>query len=406
MAVAKGSVITTEDGRQLLDFLSGAGTLNYGHNPEEIKEALIAYLREDKVIHCLDMMTPTKRAFMETFDALILQPRQFNYKFQFPGPTGANAVEAALKLARRVTGRQNVIAFTNAFHGVSLGALSATGNQHFRAVRGVSVPGVTFFPFDNYLGQELDTCDILRTMLLDSSSGVDAPAAILLETVQGEGGINIASKPWLRRVENICRETGALLIVDDIQMGCGRTGRFFSFEEAGIYPDLVLLSKSLSAYGVPLSLVLVKPEFDVWKPGEHNGTFRGNNLALAAATAALKVYWSDNSFQKEVQRKGAYMLSRVAQIAKAAVPSFVYRGRGMIVGLDCGDSKKAARIAKLAFDRGMIIERCGTDDQVIKLIPPLTILDRELAAGLDILESVALDTVPEADAKLSRTGTQ
>ena len=391
MARAKGACITTEDGRQLIDFLAGAGTLNYGHNPDVIKRALLSYLEEDGIVHSLDMATPAKRGFIELFDTLILRPRNLKYKLQFPGPTGTNAVEAALKIARRVTGRHNVVAFTNAFHGVTLGSVAATGNQHFRAATGLPSLGVTFFPYDGYFGNDIDTGDYFERMLKDRSSGVDPPAAVILETVQGEGGINVARSTWLRRIEGLCRNVGALLIIDDIQMGCGRTGPFFSFEESGISPDLVLLSKSLSAYGLPLSLVLIKPEFDIWKPGEHNGTFRGNNLALVAASAALSAFWRTEAFQRDITKKGEYMYSRVAALASTAVARTASaRGRGMVVGLDCVDSTKAMDISRLAFGQGLIIERCGSEDQVLKLIPPLTISEVELGQGLAILEAVAL----------------
>ncbi len=236
---------------------------------------------------------------------IVLEPRGLDYVIQFTGPTGTNAVEAALKIARKATGRTNVICFTNGFHGVSLGSLAVTGNEYFRRAAGVPLQGATAMPFDGYLGDGIDTLDHLQRMLEDSSSGLELPAAVILEAVQGEGGLNVASAGWLRRLQALCNAHKIVLIVDDIQAGCGRTGSFFSFEPAGLKPDIVTLSKSLSGYGLPLSVVLIKPELDVWKPGEHNGTFRGNNHAFITATATLEHYWRTPDFAESVRAKGA-----------------------------------------------------------------------------------------------------
>ena len=242
---AKGEYLYCEEGTEYLDFLAGAGTLNYGHNNELFKEKLLEYIQSDGITHGLDLHTKAKGEFLEAFNEKILKPRNLDYVVQFTGPTGTNAVEAALKLARNVTGRENIIAFTNGFHGVSLGALAATGNSHHRGAAGVSLSGVSRVPYDGYLGEDIDTTAYLEKVLDDSSSGIDLPAAVIVETVQGEGGINAASFEWLRNLEKVCRDHEILLIVDDIQAGCGRTGSYFSFEEAGITPDIVTLSKSL-----------------------------------------------------------------------------------------------------------------------------------------------------------------
>ncbi len=277
---AKGAWMTDEDGRRYLDFFAGAGVMNYGHNPDKLKTALIDYLQRDGITHTLDMYTTAKRDFLERFQRVILKPRGLNYKMQFPGPTGTNAVEAALKLARKVTGREQVVSFTNAFHGMTLGALAVTGNGFKRAGAGVPLQHTSSMPFDGYMGDNSDTLDFFEAMLDDSGSGLDKPAAVIVETVQGEGGVNVAAIDWLQRLRQITAEHDIVLIVDDIQVGCGRTGTFFSFEEAGIKPDIVTLSKSLSGYGIPMALVLIKPELDQWAPGEHNGTFRGHNAGL------------------------------------------------------------------------------------------------------------------------------
>ncbi len=389
---AQGEYLYDEDGNQYLDFLAGAGTLNYGHNNPHIKEMLLAYIEADGITHGLDMHTLAKGQFMETFSEKILRPRDLDYVLQFTGPTGTNAVEAALKLARNVTGRENIIAFTNGFHGVSLGSLAATGNSHHRGAAGVSLNGTTRMPYDGYLGEDIDTTAFLDKVLSDSSSGVDAPAAVIVETVQGEGGINAASFDWLRNLETVCRKHNILLIVDDIQAGCGRTGTYFSFEEVGIKPDIVTVSKSLSGYGLPFALVLIKPELDQWRPGEHNGTFRGNNMAFVTAKAAIDHYWSDEQFSNDVKRKGNYVSSRLESIVtQFGEGNFTTRGRGMFQGINCVSGELAGAITRKAFKQGLLIETSGADDQVVKLLCPLVISDENLARGIDTLERAIRD---------------
>lgn len=390
---ARGSVMETEDGREVVDFLSGAGALNYGHNNSEIKAVVTEYLRSDAVVHGLDMATPAKREFMETFSSVILRERGLQYRFQFTGPTGANSVEAALKLARKATGRQNVISFTHGFHGLSLGAIAATSKRAFRTASGMSLSGVTFMPYDGYLEPAVDTADYMGKLLMDESSGIDRPAAILVETVQGEGGINVARKEWLQSIQAIAKNVGALFIVDDIQMGCGRTGEFFSFEFAGLSPDIVVLSKSLSGYGLPLSMLLLKERYDAWRPGEHTGTFRGNNLALVAATAAINIYWRSRSFSQEVQRMGEIMRLRLEAIASEYGNRFAVRGRGMALGFDCQMAEIAEATTRKAFEKGLIIERCGPVGQVVKFLPALTIDFETLDRGLQVFEDSLAETL-------------
>ena len=384
---AKGSWLYDQDDKAYLDFLAGAGTLNYGHNNENIKQSLIDYIQADGVTHGLDMHTDAKENFLNTFNDLILKPRKLQYKMQFTGPTGTNAVEAALKVVRNVTGRSNIVAFTNGFHGVSLGAMAATGNSHHRDAAGISLPGVTHIPFDGYGGQDIDSIALLDTLVSDNSSGMDKPAAVIVETIQGEGGLNVARKEWLQNLEKVCRKHEILLIVDDIQAGCGRSGRFFSFEEAGIKPDIVTLSKSLSGYGLPFAVTLIKPELDTWKPGEHNGTFRGNNHAFVTAAKALQHYWADDKFQTEVQLKVRQLATRLQRIAKAYDPSLITaKGRGFMQGLEFNSGDLASRVCREAFSRGLIIETSGSEGQVVKCLCPLTITQDELEQGLTILE--------------------
>lgn len=384
---AQGEFLYDEDGNQYLDFLAGAGTLNYGHNNPIIKQALLDYIAEDGITHGLDLHTKAKGKFLETFNEKILKPRNLNYVVQFTGPTGTNAVEAALKLARNVKGRENIISFTNGFHGVSLGALATTGNSHHRGAAGVSLGGSSRMPYDGYLGDDVDTTAYLDKVLSDSSSGIDKPAAVLVETVQGEGGINAASFEWLRNLQSVCRKHDVLLIVDDIQAGCGRTGTYFSFEEVGIEPDIVTLSKSLGGYGLPFAVVLMKPELDQWKPGEHNGTFRGNNFAFVTAKAAIDYYWSNNQFAKEVKEKGDYISKRVDAMVEAyGEGHFSARGRGMFRGINCVNGEIASQITRAAFKKGLIIETSGADDQVVKFLCPLIISQENLERGINIVE--------------------
>lgn len=392
---ARGSIMLTDDGRKVIDFLSGAGALNYGHNNHRIRAALAEYLASDAVVHGLDMATPAKIEFMETFSSVILQERDLQYRFQFTGPTGANAIEAALKLSRKVTGRQNIISFTQGYHGMSLGATAASGNRFYRTATGVSLSGTTFMPYDGYLGSALDTADYLRTILLDESSGVDCPAAILVESVQGEGGINVARREWLQSVQAIAKTVGALFIIDDIQMGCGRTGEFFSFEFAALSPDIVVLSKSLSGYGLPLSMLLIKEKLDAWRPGEHTGTFRGNNLALVSATAALDIYWRCRTFSRGVECMGSLMRRRLEAIASEHGNVFAIRGRGMVLGFDCRTTEIAETTTRKAFEKGLIIERCGPVDQVVKFLPALTIDPDTLNQGLEIFEEALTETLKQ-----------
>ena len=390
---AQGEYLYDTEGNQYLDFLAGAGTLNYGHNNPVFKKELLKYIEADGITHGLDLHTKAKGNFLNTFNDMILKPRNMDYIVQFTGPTGANAVETAMKLARKIKQRETIISFTNGYHGVTLGALATTGNQHHRGGAGMLLTGVDTLPYDGYMGDDMDTTAYLDKVLTDSSSGVDHPAAIILETVQGEGGITAASYGWLQNIEKICKKHDILLIVDDIQAGCGRTGTFFSFDEVGIQPDIITMSKSLSGYGLPFAMVLFKPEHDIWKPGEHNGTFRGNNLAFVTAEAAIKHFWSDDLFSKEVKRKGKYMYDRIDKIIdQYGEGNFSSRGRGMFQGINCVSGDLASKITKLAFKNGLMIETSGADDHVIKFLCPLTISDQNLKKGMDILED-AIETV-------------
>lgn len=384
---SKGAVLTDEQGTDFIDFFAGAGTLNYGHNNDHISAALIDYLQRDGIVHGLDMATTAKKEFMHTFQEKILKPRNLEYKMQFTGPTGTNAVETALKLARLVKGRSNVIAFSNGYHGLSQGSLAVTANNEYRDESFISRCNATFMPFDGYFG-DVNTLDYLRKFLSDSSSGVDTPAAIILETVQGEGGINVAGKQWLQELEAICREYDILLIVDDIQVGNGRTGEFFSFEFAGINPDMVTISKSIGG-GLPMAMLLMKPDLDQWKPGEHTGTFRGNNLAFVASKVAIDQYWCNDDLSNAVFYKEKILRDALEKVA-AKYPEYDIdvRGRGLVYGFEIrSDYSAAGEISKEAFARRLVIETAGSEDQVVKFLPPLIIDETTLREGLERFEA-------------------
>lgn len=377
----------TADGKRYLDFLAGAGAINYGHNNPYIKKAIVDYLSEDNILHALDLFTVAKQDFLKAFDEIILKPKGLDYKIMCCGATGTNAVEAALKLARKNTKRQHVIAFHGAFHGMTTGALACTGERFAREGAGVPLNNVTFVPYSHQLGGWEESLAYLNYLLSDDHSGVPMPAAIILETVQAEGGINIAEKEWLRGIREICDKYGIMMIVDDIQVGNCRSGSFFSFERAGIVPDLVTLSKSISGLGMPMSLLLMRPQFDIFGPAEHNGTWRGNQLAFVGAKAGFE-YYRDRQMEKVVAEKEAiirdFMTSEIAPIDER----LKIRGIGMIWGIDFSaidaDLSKAAMHACL--DRGMIIERAGSFDCVLKLLPPLTIPVEHLKEGLAIIK--------------------
>ena len=381
---AVGSRMTDIDGRSYLDFFAGAGALNYGHNNPVLKRVLLDYLARDGVVHGLDMHTAAKAEFLRTFDELVLRPRGLNYKVQFPGPTGTNAVESALKLARKVTGKAAMINFTNAFHGMTLGSLSVTGNSMKRGGAGIPLVHATPMPYDNYFDGKVPDFLWFERVLEDAGSSLNEPAAVIVETVQGEGGINPARAEWLRGLADLCHSHGILLIVDDVQMGCGRTGPFFSFEIAGIQPDIVCISKSISGYGLPMALTLIKPELDVWGPGEHNGTFRGHNPAFVTATAALRQYWADDQLERSTLAKGDRVDAALRKLAGSLPGDLEVKGRGLARGLGFAQNELADQVANAAFERGLLVETAGPESEVAKLMPALTISDAELDEGLEI----------------------
>jgi diaminobutyrate-2-oxoglutarate transaminase len=384
---AKGSYIYDTDGNAYLDFLAGCGALNYGHNNDIIKKAVVDYLMDDNISHAMDMYTEAKAEFIETFKEKILDKKDLQYKIMFCGSTGTNAVEAALKLARKNKKRSNIIAFMGAFHGMTLGSLALTTDETSRQGAGVGLHDVTFIPYANGTDVKFDSLDYLEAILHDDHSGIEKPAAVVLETVQAEGGINVAPVEWLKRLEKICHENDILLIVDDIQVGCSRTGSFFSFERAGIKPDMVTLSKSIGGYGFPMSLLLIREELDIWKPAEHNGTFRGNQLAFVAAKKAIEIN-ADTDLNESVVKKGKLIEKFADEKILPICKDLSLRGIGLIYGIDfsrVADKEAALKVRNKCFEKKLIIELAGRGDAVLKILPPLTITEEELTKGLEII---------------------
>ena len=388
---AKNSIIKDVNGKKYIDFFCGAGALNYGHNNPYIKEKVIEYLQEDRIIHALDLYTKAKCDFIRYFEENILKPRNLDYKIQFPGPTGTNAVESALKLARKVKKRNNIWCFMGAFHGMTLGTLALTTEREAREGAGVPLNYVTHIPAP-YMFEGLDTIEYMQTLLDDDHSGIEKPAAIILETVQAEGGIMVFKPEFLQALRKFCDDNDILLIVDDIQVGCCRTGTFFSFERANIVPDMVTLSKSIGGYGFPFALTLFKKELDIWKPGEHNGTFRGNQIAMVAAKAGLE-YFNNNKLDQETKRKGIIVEEFLNKNIKPLKDNIEIRGIGLIWGIDVHDEQIAKKISVKAFEKGLIIERAGRKNEVVKIMPPLVIEDEVLNEGLNIFKEVCEEVI-------------
>ncbi len=380
---SKGAIIEDIDGNKYIDFFDGAGALNYGHNNDYIKEKLIDYLKNDGIMHALDMYTTPKKEFIKFFEEEVLIPRNLNYKIQFAGPTGTNAVEAALKLARKVKKRENIFALMGCFHGMTLGSLALTSDKDSRKGAGLPLTNVTHIPTP-YMFDKLNVIEYLDKILTDDHSGVDKPAAIIIETVQAEGGIYVFDEKFLQGIRTICDKHDILLIVDDIQVGCARTGTFFSFERAKIVPDMVVMSKSIGGYGMPMAITLIKPELDIWKPAEHNGTFRGNQLSMIAAKAGLEVMLNEK-VEKQVKDKEKIVKKYLEENIK--YDNIDIRGIGLIWGIDVHNEELSRKIVGECFDNGLILERAGRQNSVVKIMPPLTIDEDTLLKGLAILNN-------------------
>lgn len=386
---AKGSIVYSESGKEYIDFFAGAGALNYGHNNDYIKQKILSYLDSDGITHGLDMYTSAKEKFLTIFCEVILTSKKLDYHIQFCGPTGTNAVEAALKLARKIKKKPGIFSFMGAYHGMTLGSLSISGNTGIRAGAIGTLNDVNFMPYPYGFMEGFDTIEYIESVLNDVHSGVEKPAAIIFETVQAEGGVIVAPIEWMQRLRNLCDRHDILLICDDIQVGCGRTGSFFSFERANIVPDMVALSKSISGYGFPMSLLLIKPELDMWEPGEHTGTFRGNQLAFVGGTAALE-YKESTNLEQDVKLKEFFLKNFLTKEIATISENIAIRGIGMIWGIDLanfGGSSFAKKITSRCFELGLIIERTGRNDTVIKILPPLTVEMSTLERGCSIIKA-------------------
>ncbi|RGE22038.1 diaminobutyrate--2-oxoglutarate transaminase [Leucobacter sp. wl10] len=388
---AQGTVLRGEDGREYLDFFAGAGALNYGHNDPRMRDAIIGHLRGRAVVHGLDLFTRVKRELLETIEQQLLGPRDLDYRVQFTGPTGADANEAALKLARKATGRSRVVAFNGGYHGMTAGAYAVSGGRSAGKNFGSLTHDVTFVPFEDGPHGEFDSLGFLRRLVEDRRSGTDVPAAVIVEAVQIQAGVFGASAKWLRDLRDWTREHGIVLILDEVQAGCGRTGQFFSFERSGIVPDIVTTAKSISGFGLPMALNLIAPALDVWEPGEHTGTFRGNQLSFVTARIAL-AYWTDPAFLELVSRNCATMNDAVTGahgregfIGLPGVESA--RVRGLIAGVDfgLGNADAAHAAQRRALEAGVLVERCGPNGEVIKLMPPINTPTERLVEGLQII---------------------
>lgn len=380
---AEGSYLFATDGTRYLDLFAGAGALNYGHNPTPLRQALVEYVERCGVTHSLDAATAAKTDYLSALESIILIPRHLDYRVMFPGPTGTDAVEAALRLARVATGRETILSFDNAFHGMTLGSLSVTGSSLQRLGPGTTLCNTMQHPFNDMTDGGFEA---LQSRLCSARD--QRPAAVIVETVQAEGGVNVGSLHWMRAVRRLCDAEGVLFIIDDVQTGCGRTGPFFSFEMMGLHspPDIVCLSKSLSGFGLPFAAVLLDHRIDVWRPGQHNGTFRGFDLAFVTGAASLREYWMDDALSRDVERRGQLVQNALASmVAQDPEHLELTSGRGLIRGLRCSDASLGPAICRVAFELGLLIETAGPDRAVVKILPPLTITDAELAAGLALL---------------------
>lgn len=383
---AKGAVITDESGNKYIDFFCGAGAVNYGHNNNYIKEKMIDYLATDGIIHALDMYTVPKREFLDILEKRIIEPRGYNYRIQFTGPTGTNAIEAAIKLARKTKKRRNIFSFMGCFHGMTLGALSLTSEMYARKGAYATFSDCTHIPAP-YMFEGLDVINYMQTLIDDDHSGVEKPAAVIMETVQAEGGIRVFNDQFLRDVREFCTKNDILMIVDDVQVGCCRSGTFFSFERAGITPDIVVMSKSIGGLGMPLAIVLHTEELDNWKPGEHNGTFRGNQLSFVAGKAAIE-YLLENNVEAETRRKGTIVKDYIEKEILPLDSRLEFRGIGLIWGIDFSaiDADLSDKVINNCFNKNLICENAGRAGSVVKIMPPLIIPDELLIKGLSILK--------------------
>src|SRR5882757_4360565 len=411
VAEAAGSFVRDLDGNVFIDFLAGAGVLSFGHNHPELVAA--ATKQMGVFTHGLDMASPAKDAFTEAQLSMLPAGMRDRVKIQFCGPTGANAVDAAIKLVKTATGRGDIVAFQGGFHGSSHVGMALTGNLSQKGPIANGMPGVHFFPFASGgscpagadpVSWDANCAAFLEYALTDPNGGIPLPAAVIMEMVQGEGGVNPATREFVQRVRRLTRELGVVLIVDEVQTGCGRTGSWFAFEQYDIEPDVVVASKALSGMGLPVAIILYGRELDVWKPGAHSGTFRGNQLAFAAGVKAVEMFRRDDILGN-VRARGEQISRRLAPLCSH--PGVVeVRGRGLMWGIELrapGDGRSAGEFAEQvqarALRNGLILELGGRDDRVVRMLPPLNVTEQVVDVALTIL----LDAIEHASVAISAT---
>ncbi|WP_420708810.1 diaminobutyrate--2-oxoglutarate transaminase family protein [Streptomyces sp. NRRL S-378] len=395
---ARGLTIEGADGRRYLDCLSGAGTLALGHNHPVVLEAVRGVLDSGAPLHVLDLATPVKDAFTTELFANLPPALAADARIQFCGPAGTDAVEAALKLVRTATGRSGLLAFTGAYHGMTAGALEASGGAAETRVTRLPYPQDFRCPFGvgGPEGAEL-AARWTENLLDDPKGGIPLPAGLIVEPVQGEGGVNPAPDGWLRRMREITESREIPLIADEVQTGVGRTGAFWGVDHAGVVPDVMVLSKAIGG-SLPLAVIVYRSGLDVWTPGAHAGTFRGNQLAMAAGTATL-AFVRENRLAERAAVLGDRMLAALHGLASGHPCIGDVRGRGLMIGLELVDPDTGAAAPALAaavrqecLERGLIVELGGRHGAVVRLLPPLTLTDEQAAAVLDRLA----DAIPAA----------
>ena len=416
IAKAKGSWVTDVEGNKYLDFLCGAGTLALGHNDSEINQTMVDLLTGDAPLHTLDLTTPVKDKFVHTLLSLLPGELKDNAKVQFCSPSGTDAVDAALKLCKTATGRSSVIAFQGGYHGMGHGALALTGNLTAKNKVNGLMPNVHFFPYPySYrcpfgLGGEAGVkaaCTYFEHVLKDPESGITKPAAVILEPIQGEGGVIPAPVEFLQTIRRVTEELDIPLIVDEIQCGIGRSGKFFAFEYAGIVPDVILASKAIGG-SQPLSVVIYNKKLDKWEQGAHAGTFRGNQLAMAAGTVVMNRV-SQPEFLAEVVEKGKIIEERLLALkAKTKIIGDV-RAKGLMIGTEFVNPKGqpdaigslpasgeiAAKVQKICFENGLVAEKGGRGGSVMRCLCALNITKDEVNTAMDIFEKVVLQVAKD-----------
>ncbi|WP_319755530.1 diaminobutyrate--2-oxoglutarate transaminase family protein [uncultured Sphaerochaeta sp.] len=404
---AKGSVVTDVEGNTYLDFLCGAGTLALGHNDSEITQTMIDLLQSEAPLHSLDLTTPVKDTFVHTLLSLLPEELRQHGKLQFCSPSGTDAVDAAIKLCKTATGRSSVIAFGGGYHGMGHGALALTGNLNAKNNVNGLMSDVHFFPYPySYrcpfgLGGEAGVdaaCAYFERTLKDPESGITRPAAVILEPIQGEGGVIPAPVKFLQTVRRVTEELGIPMIVDEIQCGVGRSGKFFAFEYAGITPDVILTSKAIGG-SQPMAVVIYHEKLDAWQPGAHAGTFRGNQIAMAAGTVVMKRV-SDPAFLTEVQEKGAHLEKALLKLKQEVSIIGDIRAKGLMLGIEFVDPKGkkdqlgslpcsgdiATRVQQECFKNRLIMEKGGRHGSVMRCLCALNVTHDEIETMLKITE--------------------